>query len=150
MANVVFQNAIAATFEGDLDWETATLHALLLMTNTNADSPASSVADTNAALTLDECNATGYTEETVTTPAVSIDDTDYEMEWTSDDWVFAGLSGDATRDYEGALLIKYVDGSTGDIPMIFVDFTTNVLKEATQVTVPPHATEGFFNVGQPA
>jgi len=148
MASVLYQNALAATFENTIDWETDNLDARLLMTNTTADTEPD--ATTVAGITtLDEANATSYAKEDVTTPAVSADDTDNEMVWTSDNWVWSGLGGDATRDYQGALLVKYVDGSTGDIPLLFVDFTADVTKAATQVTAPAPA-EGFLNIGQPA
>jgi hypothetical protein len=147
MASVVFQNGLMATFENTIDWETDNLDALLLMTNTTADTNPD--ADTCSDLTLDEADATGYAHEDVTTPAVSADDTDNEMVWTSDNWVWSGLSGDASRDYQGALLVKYVDGGNGDIPLLFVDFTADITSAATQVTAPAPA-EGFLNIGQPA
>jgi hypothetical protein len=147
MASVLFQNAVALTLKGDLDWETANLDARLLMTNTTADTNPD--ADTCADLTLDESDAGSYAKEDITTPAVSADDTDNEAVWTSDNWVWAGLTTAATRDYQGALVVKYVDGTTGDIPILFVDFAADVPKAATQVTAPAPA-EGFLNIGQPA
>ncbi len=146
MSSVIFQNALMKTFEGDIDWETDNLDALLLMTNTTADTNPD--ADTCADLTLDECDATGYAHEDITTPAVSADDSDNEMVWTSDNWVWSGLSGDGSRDYQGALVVKYVDGGNGDIPLLFVDFSSDVTSAATQVTAPAPA-EGFLNIGQP-
>lgn len=147
MASVVYQNALMATFENTIDWETDNLDALLLMTNTTADTNPD--ADTCADLTLDESDATGYAHEDITNPAVTADDADDEMVWDADDFVWSGLSGDATRDYQGALVVKYVDGSTGDIPLFFIDFTSDVTSAATQVTAPGPA-EGFLNIGQPA
>lgn len=147
MASVVFQNALLLTFGGSMDWDTDNFDARLLMTNTTADTNPD--ADTCAALTLDECDATGYSIEDITTPAISADDTNDELQWDSDDWVWSGLSGDGTRDYQGALVVKYVDGANADIPLFFVDFTADVVKEATQVTAPGPA-EGFLNIGQPA
>lgn len=150
MASVLFQNALMATFENTIDWETDNLDALLLMTNTTADTNPD--ADTCADLTLDESDATDYAHEDVTNPAVSADDVDDEMVFTSDNWVWGdgtALGGDATRDYQGALLVKFVDGGNGDIPLLFVDFTADVTSAATQVTAPAPA-EGFLNIGQPA
>src|SRR5574343_413490 len=147
MASVVFQNGLMKTFEGDVDWETGNLDALLLMTNTTADTNPD--ADTCADLTLDECDATGYAHEDITSPAVSADDTDNEMVWTSDNWVWSGLSGDGTGDYQGALVVLYVDGGDADIPLLFVDFSSDITSAATQVTAPAPA-EGFLNIGQPA
>jgi hypothetical protein len=150
MASVLFQNGLVKTFEGDCDWETGNLDALLLMNNTDADTNPD--ADTCADLTLDECDATDYAREDVTNPAVSADDTDDEMVFTSDNWVWGdgtALGGDATRDYQGALLVLYVDGSTGDIPLLFSDFSADVTSAATQVTATAPA-EGYLNIGQPA
>lgn len=148
MSSVIYQNGISKAFEGDLDWETANLDVRLLMTDTSADTDVD--ADTvDDITTLDECDATGYAHEDVTTPAITVDDTDNEVVFSSDNWVWPGLSGDATRDYKGALLVLYVDGGAGDIPLIFVDFTADVPKEATQVTAPV-PDEGWFNIGQPA
>jgi hypothetical protein len=151
MASVLYQNGLVGTFENTIDWETDNLDALLLMTNTTADTQPD--ATTVAGITtLDESDATDYAHEDVTNPAVSADDGDDEMVWTSDNWVWGdgtALGGDATRDYQGALLVKYVDGSTGDIPLLFVDFSADVTSAATQVTAPAPA-EGFLNIGQPA
>jgi len=147
MASVVYQNALMLTFENTIDWETDNLDALLLMTSTTADTNPD--AATCADLTLDESDATGYAHEDITTPDVSADDVDNEMVWTSDNWVWSGLSGDATRDYQGALVVKYVDGGNGDIPLLFVDFTADVTSAATQVTATAPA-EGYLNIGQPA
>jgi hypothetical protein len=135
------------TFGGGLDWDTYNLDARLLMTNTTADTTPE--ADTCADITMDECDATGYTIEDVTTPAISVDDVDDEFVFTSDNWVWSGLSGDATRDYQGAILVLYVDGVNADIPLLFVDFSADVPLAATQVTAPAPA-EGFLNIGQPA
>jgi len=148
MASVLYQNGLVGTFENTIDWETDNLDALLLMTNTTADTEPDA-ATVDGITTLDEGDATGYAHEDITTPAVSADDTDNEMVWSSDNWVWSGLSGDATRDYQGALVVKYVDGGTGDIPLLFVDYTSDVTALATQVTAPAPA-EGFLNIGQPA
>jgi hypothetical protein len=148
MASVLFQNALTKTFQGDLDWETANLDALLLMNTTTADTQPE--ADTVAGITtLAESDASGYAHEDVTNPACSADDVDNEFVWTSDNWVWSGLGGDASAPYQGSLLVQFVDGSTGDIPMMFVDFSADVTNAATQVTAPA-PTEGFLNIGQPA
>lgn len=147
MASVLFQNAMMLTFQNTLDWETDNLDALLLMNSTTADTQpeADTVADIT---TLSESDAGSYVHEDITNPALSADDVDDEMVWTSDNWVWSGLGGDASNDYQGSLVVKYVDGATGDVPMLFVDFTADVTLAATQVTAPAPA-EGFLNIGQP-
>jgi hypothetical protein len=139
---------MVGTFENTIDWETDNLDALLLMNTTTADTE-HDVTTVLGITTLAESDATGYAHEDITNPAVTADDTDNEMVWDSDNWVWSGLSGDATNDYQGALVVKWVDGGTSDIPLLFVDFTADVTSAATQVTAPSPA-EGFLNVGQPA
>ena len=147
MASVLFQNALALTFENTLDWETDNLDARLLMTNTTADTEPDA-ATVLGITTLDECDATGYAIDDITTPAITAVDASDLMKFASDNFVFSGLSGDATRDYQGVLIVKYVDGGTGDIPLMFIDFTADIPKAATQVTVPCPAT-GWLTIGQP-
>lgn len=148
MASVLFQNALLSTFNKLRDWDTDNLDARLLMTNTTVDTEPDK--DTVAGFTtLDQCDATGYAIEDITTPAISADDIDMEFVWSSDDWAWGGLSGDASRAYQGALVVFWVDGGTGDIPVLFVDFTADVVAAATQVTAPCPA-EGWLNIGQPA
>lgn len=148
MAHVLPQDIVVATFNGLVDWEAATIDADLVMTNTTADTEteAATIGDIT---TIDICDATGCTRQDVTSPSVSADDVDNEMVWTCDNLVFTGLSGDATRDIQGVIFRYYVDGSTGDLFMLFDDFTADVTSAATQITVPAPA-EGFLNIGQPA
>jgi hypothetical protein len=147
MPSVLFQNAMALIANGDLDLGAANLDARLLMTNTTADTEPDATT-VGGITTLDECDATGYAIEDVTSPAATAVDASDLMKFASDNWVWSGLGGDATRDYQGALLVQYVDGSTGDIPILFVDFTADVTKAATQVTAPCPAS-GWLTIGQP-
>jgi hypothetical protein len=148
MASVLYQYGQQEIYQNDIDMETANLDALLIGNTTECDTDhdAVSVADFSP---LDECDDSTYAHEDVTNAAVSVDNTDNEMVWTSDNWVWSGLTGDGTNPYQGALLVLYVDGGTSDIPILFVDFTADVPNTATQVTAQAPA-EGFLNIGQPA
>ena len=74
-----------------------------------------------------------------TTEAAVLDDPNNWSEFYdsgSATMAFSGLGGDATRDYIGVLLYKYVDGTdANDIPVMWHEFTAPIPKEATSVTV---------------
>ena len=62
--------------------------------------------------------------------------------------VFSGLGGDATRDAQGVLLYVYVDGTkANDKAIAFIDFTSDITKYATQITVPWDA-QGILQFAQ--
>lgn len=148
MASVIYQNQWVAVLENTIDMETDNLDCNLVM-NTSTCFSQHDVTAWSGFTTNDESDATGYAAEDVTNPAVTADDTDNEVVWDSDNWVWSGLGGDATRAYQGAVLVKYVDGGASDLPLYGCDFTADVPLTATQVTAPSPA-EGFINIGQPA
>jgi hypothetical protein len=148
MASVIYQNQWVAVLENTIDLETDNLDCNLVM-NTSTCFTQHDVTAWSGFTTNDESDATGYAAEDVTNPAVTADDTDNEVVWDSDNWVWSGLGGDASRAYMGAVLVKYVDGGANDLPLYGCDFTSDVPLTATQVTAPSPA-EGFINIGQPA
>lgn len=135
MASVVFNIAKGGLCSGSIDWDTNTIKAILCMTNTTADTEID--VDTVGGLTtLDESDATGYARVTLTNAAVNVDDANDRAELDGDDVVFSGLSGDATRDYQGVLLYKHVTNDADSIPIAFIDFSDDITSAATSVTVP--------------
>lgn len=119
-------------------WLSATdVRAKLIMNNTTCDTETDGIVNIADYTTLDECDATGYSEITLASEAVSKDDTGDRGEYDAADLVFSGLSGDASRDYQGVLLYEYVDGTdANDIVGVFIDFASDIPAAATQVTVP--------------
>ena len=97
--------------------------------------------------TVDVSDATGYADVELTGEAVNKDDGNNRAEFDANNISFAGLSGDATRDYQGVLLYKYVDGTdANDLVIAFVEFDNQPLaKEATQLDV-PWDTEGIMQL----
>jgi len=86
---------------------------------------------------IDVANATGYADVALTSEVVAADNANDRAEFDAADVSFAGLSGNATRDYQGVLIYKYVDGTnTNDIPIAFIDFTADIPATATQVDIP--------------
>ena len=123
----------------------ADIRARLCMTNTTCDTEIDAINTLSNYTTIDIGDATGYADVALTGETATANDTDNRGDFdTTSDIVFAGLSGDATRNYQGVLLYKYVDGTNAnDIPVCYIDFSSPVAKEATQVTIPTSTTNIF-------
>jgi len=142
MASKIPNSALANLINGTIDLNTSDIRARLVMTNTTCDTEIDAIDNLSDYTTIDIGDATGYADVALDTETVTANDTDNRGDFdTNANIVFSGLSGDATRDYQGVLLYKYVDGTdANDIPFQYVDFTSVVAKEATQVTVPSSTT----------
>lgn len=150
MADVVFNIAKKMLLDATLDLDTDTLKAVLVMTNTTADTEID--ADTVSAITtLDEYDGSGFTwghgntgRKTVGSKTVTVDDTDDEGVFDSTADITWSSLGAGTRANQGMLLIR--EGTTNDtdaIPIAFFDasFTGN----GGDVTIQFNA-EGILNL----
>jgi hypothetical protein len=142
MASKIPNSALANLINGTIDLNTSDIRARLVMTNTTCDTEIDAINTLSNYTTIDVGDATGYADVALTTETVTANDTDNRGDFdTASDIVFTGLSGNATRNYQGVLLYKYVDGTNAnDIPLAFIEFTSAIPKEATQVTVPSSTT----------
>jgi hypothetical protein len=138
MASVVYNEFKRANAAGEIDLNADDIRCRLLMTNTTCDTENDAVVNIEDFTTVDPCDATDYADVALTSEAVNKDDANDRAEFDADDVSFAGLGGDASRDYQGVLLYKYVDGTdANDLVIAFVEFSNQPLaKEATQVDVP--------------
>lgn len=149
MASAIPNSALANLINGTIDLNSHDIRARLCMTNTTCDTEVDAIADLADYTTIDPSDATGYADVALDTETVTANDANNRADFdTAADIVFTGLGGDATRDYQGILLYKYVDGTNAnDLPLCFIDFTTDVLKTSTQVTV-PSSTTNLIQVSQ--
>lgn len=137
MASATPNSAKANLMNGGIDLNTDDIRVRLCMTNTTCDTEVDAINNLSDYTTIDVCDATGYADLALTGETVTADDTNNRAEFDANDASFTSLSGDATRDIQGALVYKYVDGTNAnDIPVIFVDFTTDIPKTATQIDIP--------------
>ena len=100
---------------------------------------------------LEECDAsTGYARLTAQNVTVTKNDAQNRGQLTFDDLSFQGLSGDASANYIGILLIDYIASGTPDATsriMQFLEFTNGELsKQATQVDIPISADDGVLRI----
>jgi len=146
MSSTIFNEFKRANAAGEIDLNADDIRAILVMTNTTADTENDAKVYVGDLTTLDECDATGYSRQALANEAVNKDDANDRAEFDADDASFAGLSGDATRDYQGVVLYKHVTNDA-DSPLIaFIEFSNQPLaKEATQVDVPWNA-EGILQL----
>lgn len=149
MASKIPNSALANLINGTIDLNSHDIRARLVMTNTTCDTEIDAINTLSNYTTIDVADATGYADVALTTETVTANDTDNRGDFdTAADIVFSGLSGDATRNYQGVLLYKYVDGTNAnDIPLLYIDFASVIVKEATQVTV-PSSTTNILQVSQ--
>ena len=139
MASAVPNSAKLRLLNGGLDLDTDDIRARLVMTNTTCDTEVDAINDLADYTTIDVADATGYADVALTESASAVDASDL-AKFDASDISFTGLGGDATRDYQGVLLYKYVDGTNAnDLPVCFIDFTSDIPSTATQVDVPWHA-----------
>jgi len=149
MASKIPNSALANIINGTIDLNTSDIRARLVMTNTTCDTEIDAITNLSDYTTIDVADATGYADQALDTETVTANDTNDRADFdTATNIVFSGLSGDATRDYQGCLLYKYVDGTdANDIPLLYIDFSSTIAKEATQVTV-PSSTTNILQVSQ--
>lgn len=148
MASAIPNSALVRLLTGDIDLNADDIRARLCMTNTTCDTEVDAINDLADYTTIDPADATGYADVALASEAVAADDANNRAEFDANDISFTGLGGDASRDYQGVLLYKYVDGTNAnDLPLCFIDFTADIPSTATQVDVPWNA-EGILQLAQ--
>lgn len=148
MASVIYNKALQQIAAGVYDLDGNDIRARLVMTNTTCDTENDGIEQLADFTTIDIADASGYADIDMDGLAVNLDDGNNRAEFDANDLVFSGLGGNATRDYQGVLLYKYVDGTnTNDLAICFIDFTSDIPKQATQVTV-PWSVEGILQFSQ--
>ena len=148
MASAVPNSALVRLLTGDIDLDNDDIRARLCMNTTTCDTEIDAINDLADYTLIDVSDATGYNDVALASEAVAADDANDRAEFDADNISFAGLSGDATREYQGVLLYKYVDGTdANDLPLAFIEFTADIPLTATQVDVPWDA-EGILQLAQ--
>jgi hypothetical protein len=145
MASVLYNEAKRAILAGECDMNANDIRARLVMTDSTADSQNDGVVTLSNITTQDKADATGYADVACGSETVTKVDASDLAKFTTSDIVFSGLTPSATRDYLGIILYKYVSGSdAADLAIAFIEFTANVSKAATEVTVECPANGWFY------
>jgi hypothetical protein len=148
LVSIILNSFCAKNAAGTLPWAVASdIRARLVMSNTTCGNQNDGIVHLSDYTTIDKADATSYADVALTSEAVVKSDTNNRAECNAADVVFSGLGGDATRDYVGALLYSYVDGTNAnDLPVAFVKFTSTIPKQATKVTLPFAAIDGILRL----
>jgi hypothetical protein len=150
MASAIPNTALSRLISADIDLDGDDIRARLVMTNTTCDTEIDAINDLADYSTIDASDATGYDDVALTSKAVNTDDTNDRAEFDANNASFSDLSGDATRDYKGVLIYKHVDGTdANDLPVAFIQFSSNIPSTATQVDV-PWDSEGILQIAKSA
>jgi hypothetical protein len=106
--------------KGDVDFDTQDIRALLVMTNTTADT----LQDANVLndVSLDEYDGAGYSRATLTGEVVNQDDPNNRAEFDANDFTFGTTVAAGTRQAQGMVLYRHVDGTAANDQLIaFID-----------------------------
>ena len=148
MASRIYNEALRAIAAGEYDLNAADIRARLCMNTTTCDTDNDAIIDLHDFTTVGISDDTGYADIDMSGLAVNKDDPNDRAEFTASTLVFSGLNGNASNDYQGVLLYIYVNGTNAaDLALAFIDFTADIPKAATQVTVPWDA-QGIIQFAQ--
>lgn len=123
MANFVFTKAKEQTLLAAINYSTADLRILLVMTNTSLSTAGQEdIATLGAATTLDEYDGSGYTTAgaALATKVVTLDNANNRAFLDADDLTFAAL-GAGTRSCKAAILYKFVTNVGASLPIAYID-----------------------------
>jgi hypothetical protein len=121
MANFIYNEAKRLMADGAFDWDTDSFYVRLVMTNTTADTEDDK--NTWAGFTTpDEYNGSGYPSggQAIAAAVINEDAANDRAELDGTDTTFTSL-GAGTRQCQAAVIVKYVDGAGGDIPIAYID-----------------------------
>lgn len=136
MASVVLNEFKRANAAAEIDLNADDIRAILVMSNTTADTENDGIVYVSDYTTLDECDAGGYARVALSGEAVNKDDANDRATFDANDVVFTSLGGDASRNAVGVVLYKHVGADSANPVIVFHEFTSPVTSAATQITVP--------------
>lgn len=145
MASQVYNEFKRASMAGEVDLNADDIRVALVMSDTTIDTENDAIVFIADFATLDRANAAGYADVALTGEAVNKDDTNDRAEFDANDVSFTGLGGDASRDYVGLLVHKFVTDDTDSVVIAFVEFSAPVSGTVTQLDVTFNA-EGILQL----
>jgi hypothetical protein len=121
MANFAYTAAKQKIAKGDADFDTLDIRAILVMTNTDADT-AQDAATITAIGVLDEYDGAGYARPDLGASTITQDDPNNRSEIDYPDFTFGASVAAGTRQAAGYVIYTRVDGTPGnDWPVGWVD-----------------------------
>lgn len=127
----------------DLDEGVDDVRAILVMTNTTADTEID-VDNTGSITTLDEMDGSGYARQNCANQVVATDDANDRAEFSCDAMVWATL-GNGTRQVQGVYFHEFITNDAGSFCMFFSEFSATINPGGSTLTVTPNA-EGLYQI----
>jgi hypothetical protein len=120
MSSFVYTPAKQKIAKGDADFDTLDVRAILVMTNTTADTDqdAASIADIG---TLDEYDGSGYSRPDLGASTITQDDANNRSEIDYGDFTFGATVAAGTRQAAGMVIYVEVGTDAQDWPVAWVD-----------------------------
>lgn len=103
--------------KGDVDFDTQDIRAMLVMTNTTADTDQDSNV-VNDITTLDEYDGAGYSRAALASETVNQDNANNRAEFDAADFTFGATVAAGTRQAAGIVLYRHVDGTAANDQLI--------------------------------
>ena len=119
MANYCYTVAKSGLMNGSIDLDTHDIRAMLVMSNTTADTE-NTKTTISGFTTLDEMDGAGYTRQALTGEAVATDNTNNRGEFTANDITFLNVSA-GTRAVAGCILYRFITTDADHIPIAWID-----------------------------
>jgi hypothetical protein len=127
---------------GITNLSTADVRAALVKTTTTVDTE-DDIEFLSGYTTLAEATASGYARVTCTGEAVAIDTTNNRAEFTTSNMAFAAMAAGDT--IQGVLLYVHVGADSANLPIAFLEFSSNFLTNGGALTITPSA-EGLLQL----
>jgi hypothetical protein len=119
MSNFVYTITKSGLMNGTIDLDTQDIRAMLVMTNTTADTE-NTKTTISGFTTLDEMDGAGYSRQALTSEAVATDNTNDRGEFTAADITFSNVAA-GTRDVAGCILYRFITTDADHIPIAWID-----------------------------
>lgn len=122
MASVIYTPAKSKLLSGDLDLNGHDIRAKLVMTNTTVDTQ-EDAALFSEFTTIDTFDGSGYSDKALANETVTPDTSGNLGKFDADDVTWSALPA-GTRNVQGVLIYRFVDGAGNDVPICFIEFAS--------------------------
>lgn len=142
MASFWYTPSVSRAGRGAFDWVGQDIRALLVMSNTTADTDRNveNIADIG---TLDEMGGVNYVRKAAANEADAQDDVNFRLEMTFDPITWAAL-GNGARNVVGMVIYQHVTNDADALLIAYVDIGS-IAPGGTDLVVTPNA-EGMLQL----
>lgn len=147
MASFVYNIAKQKLGDGTIDWDDGNVKTALVQAGGTAEADRDNLAACLAGSgsgAHDEVTVSGYARQTLTSPAVTVDDVNDKAVYDADDTTYTSL---ASGETPGAEIAYYdVDGTDANaIPIHFTDFASDSPTDGNNFVV-QYSSNGIFDL----